>query len=399
MLTPDGTIPVAEIDHRIDNLKRRLSEGGADGALIVQKADLFYFSGTTQDAHLYVPRDGAPILMVRKDLDRATAESSVATIVALKSSKQIPDILQQNGYRLPQTLGLEMDVLPANLYLDYQRIFGGAVIQDVSHPIRLTRMVKSAFELQTLREAGKKADELYAGIPDLIQEGIPEIELAGLVEARARKLGHQGTVRMRLWGSEMFYGHLMAGPSAAVPSFLASPTGGQGTSPAIAQSAGFSPIARGVPIIVDYPFVFSGYISDQTRIFSIGGLSDAWYKAQEAMIGIQALIRKAAMPGVRAGDLYEMAVERAGELGYSDYFMGAGPRRIRFIGHGVGTELDEYPFIAKGQTVPLEAGMCIAIEPKLIFPGKGVVGIENTHIVTAGGLVPLTSFEENIVAV
>lgn len=399
MFKSDDKIPASEIDHRIDRLKARLGEAGADGALILQKADLFYFSGTAQDAHLYVPRHGDPILMVRKDLNRAAAESPIGRIVPIKSPKQVPEILKQNGYAIPRSLGMELDVLPANLYLDYLRTFDGSGIVDVSHPIRLTRMVKSDYEIEILREAGKKADELYSGIREFITEGIPEVELAGRIEARARKLGHQGTVRMRLWGSEIFYGHLMAGPSAAVPSFLASPTGGTGTGPAVGQSAGFRPIGRGEPILVDYLFCYQGYISDQTRIFAIGGLSDDWCKAQGAMIEIQSLIRKEARPGVKTGDLYDMAVNRAAELGYGDYFMGVGPQRIRFIGHGTGIELDEYPFIAKGGQTPLEAGMCIAIEPKLIFPGKGVVGIENTHIVTRDGLKSLTLFEDAIVVV
>lgn len=399
MFTPDATIPAGEIDQRIARLKVHLADAGVDGALILQRADLFYFSGTAQDAHLFVPREGAPLLMVRKDRDRAAAESPIGRIVPLGSPKQVPEILTRNGYAIPRFLGMELDVLPANLYLEYRRVFDGAEILDASHPIRLTRMIKSDYEIGLLREAGRKADELYRGIREDITCGIPEVELAGRIEARARKLGHQGTVRMRLWGSEIFYGHLMAGPSAAIPSFLASPTGGAGTGPAGGQSAGFRPVGRGEPILVDYVFCHQGYIADQTRIFAVGGLADEWYKAHEAMIEIQNLLRKAALPGVKAGDLYEMAVNRAGELGYGDHFMGTGPRRIRFIGHGTGLELDEYPFIAKGQQVPIEAGMCIALEPKLIFPGKGVVGIENTHIATPEGLASLTRFEDAIVLV
>ena len=76
--------------------------------------------------------------------------------------------------------------------------------------------------------------------------------------------------------------------------------------------------------------------------------------------------------------------------------MGVGERRIRFTGHGVGLELDEYPFIAKGQKLELQAGMIIALEPKVIFPGKGVVGIENTHLVTEDGLEPLTKISDEI---
>ena len=76
--------------------------------------------------------------------------------------------------------------------------------------------------------------------------------------------------------------------------------------------------------------------------------------------------------------------------------MGAGEDRIRFVGHGVGIELDEYPFLAKGQDLPIEKGMIIALEPKVIFPGKGVIGIENTHLVTDNGLEQLGQFNEKI---
>jgi len=76
--------------------------------------------------------------------------------------------------------------------------------------------------------------------------------------------------------------------------------------------------------------------------------------------------------------------------------MGAEAQRIRFIGHGAGLELDEYPFLAKGQQIRLQENMVIALEPKLVFPGKGVVGVENTHVVTQSGLRALTTYPEKI---
>ncbi|MFW6080808.1 MAG: M24 family metallopeptidase, partial [Desulfosalsimonas sp.] len=62
----------------------------------------------------------------------------------------------------------------------------------------------------------------------------------------------------------------------------------------------------------------------------------------------------------------------------------------------IGLELDEFPFLARGQKMPLEAGMIIALEPKVIIPGKGVVGIENTHVVTENGLEQLGKYNEEI---
>jgi Xaa-Pro aminopeptidase len=106
-----------------------------------------------------------------------------------------------------------------------------------------------------------------------------------------------------------------------------------------------------------------------------------------------------ATPGVAAGDLYETALELATKAGYVDKFMGNGPQRIRFVGHGVGLELDEFPFLAQGQRFALGENMVIALEPKLIFPGRGVVGIENTHVVTPNGLRSLTAYSNEIIVV
>jgi Xaa-Pro aminopeptidase len=194
----------------------------------------------------------------------------------------------------------------------------------------------------------------------------------------------------------MFYGHLMAGPDAAAPSFLASPTGGKGLSAATAQSASFHRISRQQPILIDYVFAWKGYLADQTRIFSIGPIADELIRAHEDMLLLEAEITDWIRPGISAGSVYEKAIDWTDRKGYADNFMGNGDQRVRFIGHGVGLELDEYPFFAKGQQTVVQEDMVVAIEPKLIFPGKGVVGIENTFRVTAKGLVPFTQFPGGI---
>jgi Xaa-Pro aminopeptidase len=195
----------------------------------------------------------------------------------------------------------------------------------------------------------------------------------------------------------MFYGHLMSGPTAAVPSYLASPTGGVGASPAIAQGPGYRTIQRHEPVLVDYVFVYNGYLSDHTRIFSLGSLPQEIIDAHAAMLEVQQMVKQIAKPGVASGTLYDQALAKANELSYAENFMGAaGRERIRFVGHGIGLEVDEYPFLAAGQDLQLQEGMTIALEPKLIFPGKGVVGIENTHVVRQYGLEQLGRFEEEI---
>lgn len=393
------TTPAAELNRRTAALQSKMAAENIDGILVVQNADLFYLSGTSQQAHLYIPAQGQPILMARKDFERACAESGLERIVPLPGPRQIPAILADHGYPLPKTLGLEGDVLPANLYFAFEKIFAGCRVVDAAALIRMVRAIKSEYEIAMITRAAGLADQVASCMTEFLQAGITELELAGKIEARARKLGHQGIIRMRLWGSELFYGHLMSGPSAAIPSYLASPTGGAGTSPAFAQGAGFRIIRRNEPVLLDYVFACDGYLADHTRIFSIGDLPDELKQAHDAMLTIQELIKAAAKPGVPAGDLYDLAVASAGKKGLGDYFMGTGDQKVRFIGHGIGIELDEFPFLAKGQTLALESGMVVALEPKIILPQKGVVGIENTHVVTANGLRQLTVFEEAIIVV
>ena len=399
MYHTNNNTPKSEIDQRIDKLKKQLAENNIDAALIVQRADLFYFTGTVQDAHLCIPVDGDPIMMIFKSLERAIAESPLSRIAPLDSPKDIIEVLSQYGYVLPQSIGLELDVLPTNLYFNYQHLFAGRNLVDISDLIRRVRAIKSPYEIEMMRRAAGLSDQVAARVPGLLREGMTELELAGLVEAEARKLGHQGIVRMRMWGSEMFYGHLLAGPSGAVPSFLSSPTGGTGTSPSVAQGPGFRPIRRHEPVLVDYVFALNGYYSDHARIFSIGDLSDELMAAHTAMLDVQALIKKAAKPGVKSGDIYDLALERTTALGYDKNFMGVGKKRIRFVGHGIGVELDEYPFLAAGQNLELQENMTLALEPKLIFPEKGVVGIENTHVVTRDGLEQLGEFRDEIIVI
>ena len=86
--------PRSELMARISKLQQLMTAAGFDGTVIVQNADLFYFTGTVQQSHLYVPASGKPVLMVRKSLARAREESALEEIVPLVNAKEIPGMLE-----------------------------------------------------------------------------------------------------------------------------------------------------------------------------------------------------------------------------------------------------------------------------------------------------------------
>jgi Xaa-Pro dipeptidase len=383
-------VPASEIDARLARFQDALRVAGLDAALIVQETDLYYLTGTAQSAHLIVPAQGEPTLLVRKTLARARDESPLERIEPLRSLRDLPAAIGLDGGRL----GLELDVLPAASYLRYQRRLPGLELADCSGALRRVRAVKSAWELERIRAACEQVAHIGEWMARHVQAGMTELELAAEIERELRLAGHQGVIRFRSFNNELFYGAVLAGPSGAVPGASETPIVGPGPNLAVSKGASQRPIQKGEPILIDLAGAHDGYLSDQTRMFSIGPVEARYAETHDAARDILHGVAAAARPGVTGAALYDLAVElAAGREG----FMGAGEERVTFVGHGIGLEIDELPLLARGWDEPLEAGMVFALEPKFVFPGEAAVGIENSYLVTEAGGEALTTAPEELV--
>lgn len=388
----------AELAGRIAGLQAGLAALGLDAALLQQNADLFYYAGTIQQSYLYVPAEGEATLFVRKVAERARLESALGAIVGLPSPKDLPRLIAERYGALPAALGLELDVLPVAHYRRLQKLLPGVRFEDVGRTIVRQRAVKSAWEVERIRVAAAVADEVSRLIPGLLEEGLTEVELAGRVEAEARRLGHEGYIRMRGFNQEMFYGQLLTGVSGCVSSYLDTPLAGTGLSPSVAQGASFRRIGRGEPIVFDFVPVRDGYMADFTRMYSLGPLSAELLRAYDAALRVQEAATAAARPGATCRAVWEAALAAAAEAGLAGNFMGHGAGQVPYVGHGIGIELDELPVLT-GSSLELEQGMVFALEPKFVLPGAGAIGVENTWVVTGDGVERLTLAPQEIVVV
>ncbi len=384
--------PRREIDSRIKRLQSGM--GDLDGALIFHSVNLCYFSGTAQDGLLYIPKEGEPIAMMRKSFERAREESPLD----VKPLKNFRTLKEDLGIPSGAAIGLELDVLPYNNYARVAKALGDAKLVDVSEEIKHLRSVKSAFELALVEEAARILDAGIASVPNSIEEGMREIDLAWRVESVMRSMGHQGSLRFRRFNSIVPLGHLMSGPNASFPSFLASPTGGKGTSLLFPQGPGFRKIRRNEPIYVDFAGIYNGYIADETRIFSLGSLPANLQDAFGASLQIFEALSRELRPGRTGRDLFDLSEAMAAELGYADFLGGPPGSKCGFVGHGVGLELDEYPVIGPLDHT-IKSNMTIALEPKMIYPEVGVVGIEDTFLTGEGGATSLTKLPREIMQV
>jgi len=187
----------------------------------------------------------------------------------------------------------------------------------------------------------------------------------------------------------------MTGPSAAMPSFVSSPTGGKGMSLFFAQGPGFARIKQGESVLVDYAGCYNGYIADETRIFSIGKLSAKLEDAHQAALQIEGTIAGQLRAGKKCREIWNLSETEGERMGYQDFLGGPPGSKAGFVGHGVGLQIDEYPVLGPLDHEIVE-NMIVAVEPKMIYPGEGVVGIEDTFLVGAKGAERLTRLPQEI---
>jgi Xaa-Pro aminopeptidase len=376
--------PEAEIRLRNASLQKKLVDQGLDGTIILLNSDLYYLTGTVQSSFLFVPANGEPILMIKKSLLRGREESPLKNIVPIRSPKEIPAILAEFGYSNLNKLGLELDVLPLNFYRIYQKIFPQTEFMDISPILKGIRAIKSPYEVELLHESLRVLDKVFLEVPNLLKEDMSEIELAALIEGEIRKRGYSGCCKMRAFNQDFFLGTVCAGSGGAMPSFLDGPVGGAGVTPSHPYGAGWKKIKPNEVVYIDYTSVINGYIGDQTRIFCIGELTPQMRRAYDAALLIEKEILRNMKPGNMAEESYLLAVKIAEEMGYKDNFMGYKDDRVKFVGHGIGLELDEWPILAKGIKTTIQPGMTFALEPTFVFP-EGAIGIENSFVMTEKG--------------
>jgi Xaa-Pro aminopeptidase len=388
--------PLEEIESRLNRVKAGMQQHGIDGLLVVQKMDFYYLSGTTQDGLIFLPSEGKPLLMIKRELERAKVESPLKEVRALKSLRDVPSLIQTYGNRLPHRLGLELDVLPVNDYLKLQELFPGVSFLDASPILRDTRKIKSPFEVDLMRVAGQIGKKVYQGARKILKKGMTEIEFGGLLEAIAKKHGHEGLLRVRSLNYEAYTWHVLSGPTGGIVSQSDSPMGGLGLSPAFPVGASRKIMKAHEPILVDFGTCYHGYQADETRMFSIGRMKQKFIDAYKTCREIHDAVLEETRSGVDCEAIFMRTLQLAEKLRYKDSYLGPPGLQTRFIAHGIGLELNEYPFIARGQSYPLEKGMTFAVEPKIVFPGEGSVGIENTVLVTEKGYEILTPASNNI---
>ena len=380
----------AEYQQRLNKLAEIMAAKPVDLVIHTQNPDLYYYSGSVAPLYLVAPKGQVPFLLARKAVERIAADVAHLELEVFQGTRDLKAIFEKRRVDGTGRIGFALDSISYASVQRWLSILGSDQPVDISWELRAARMVKSEAEIAIQTRAGANVANWDTICRDNFQPGMPEIELSAALEHQMRIGGHAGLVRCHREGIEVGLGVCSAGKSALAGSKFDGVCVGSGMTAAVPYGASRKPIAPGEPVVLDYAFNLEGYHVDQTRMVIWGEPSPKIAKAYEAMRQVQTAAFELMKPGVSWSSIYEPTLALAVELGYEVGYMGLGPEKVRFLGHGIGLELDEPPFIAPNQEALLEEGMVIAIEPKVSIPEVGVIGIEDTVVIRRNGVEPLT---------
>ena len=377
-----------ELELKWRRIQQAMRQEEADGCLLTMNMNLYYVSGQVFNGYFYLPAEGRPYWFVKRLTVPETNQVHV-----IRKPEQMPELFRDLNLAMPRKLLLEADELSYNEYIRLQHVFRAEATGNASALIRHIRMIKTPWEIEQMRISARRHEAVYREIPACYRPGMRDVELQIEIEKRMRMHGSLGYFRAFGSNMDIFMGSLLAGENAGEPSPFDFALGGKGIHASGPLGANGTLLREGTTVMAGN---YTAYQTDMTRVFSIGKLPDRAYRVHRVALEIQARMERTAKPGVSCAELYRDALAMAGQEGLKDCFMGT-HLQAKFVGHGVGLEINELPVLTTRSKDILQPGMTFAFEPKFVLAGIGAVGIENTFLVTDSGVEKMTLLDENII--
>jgi Xaa-Pro dipeptidase len=378
-------VPLKELNSRLMRFRKLMDQScpGWEITAVFSKINLYYFTGTMQEGVLFIPKHDEAVFWVRRSYERAVAESLFPSIKPMEGYRDAAVTMKN----LPETVYLEKEIVPIAMLQRFRKYFPFSVIESADLQIGAVRSIKSKYELALMEKSGKihqhVTEEL---VPAMLREGMSESEFFCELYTTMMDEGHHGVTRFGMFDTETILGQIAFGESSIFPTYFNGPGGNYGMSPAVPMMGNRNrKLRKGDLVFVDTGCGVEGYHTDKTMTYMFGkSLPDEVIKIHLQCVDIQNTIASILKPGAIPSVIYNDILKGLSPV-FLDNFMGFGTRKVKFLGHGIGLTIDELPVIANGFDEPIQEGMVFAIEPKKGIPNVGMVGIENTFIVTPMG--------------
>lgn len=380
-----------ELNNRLKSVQQAIIDNEAEACIISSAINIYYLCDFIFDGYLYITPDSEPVLFVRRPQD-----INHSNRFYVRKPEQIPEYLREKGREVPKKIMLENDYVTYSMAERIKNAFKVDKLFNISGIMREIRSIKSPYEISIMKESAAAHTEVYKRIPTIFEQGMTDLDFQFELEYEMRKAGSMGIFRTFGPNMDTFMGTVLAGDNAQTPSPFDFALGGGGTSPTLPLGANGTPLRSGTTFMVDMAGNYRPVMDDMTRTFAIDYAPQKAKDAHQVSLEILRTIENDAKAGVPTAELYNKAEKIVKENKLEPYFMGT-KQQARFIGHGVGLEINEPPVLAPRSRDILKTGMAIAIEPKFALPGIGPVGAENTYIIHDNHIENITLCDESLI--
>ncbi len=357
--------------NRIHQIQERLCLQGIGAQFVSATPNFAYLLGIRPLALerlllLSIPGKGTPRLIVPK-LSEAEFAAFVPDLqISVWEDGEDPLLLVRREVKqLPTDLPISLDHgVPARVVLDLLRAFPLLAVQIEENAINGLRASKDAGEIQLLQQAGVMADAAIASAIEGCRLGRTELEIASILITSLLQQGAEPDPPMPIVAS---------GPNGAIPH----------------HRTGHRQLVEEDAVVIDFGGRWKHYYSDMTRTIHLGPPDPEFLRVYDLVRTAHAKALAAIKPGIPLGELDAIARDHIAQAGYGPYF-------THRLGHGLGTDVHEEPYLLSSNREPLRNGMCFSIEPGVYLPGRFGVRIEDCVVVQETGPLILTQFPTDL---
>ncbi len=335
----------------IEKIRKKMSSGKVDGFLVTDRKNITYLSGFTGSAGSVFLTSSLCYLMTDfRYIEQAERETSGFIVVDAGRGKAdgLKKLIKKGNIK---TVAFEPEFVSYELFFKMQKSLSPAELSPVKGWVHSLRAVKTEDEIRSIRTACEITDRAMSRLTALIKPGIKEMDLEAELEYFVKKRENTKL---------SFPPVIISGRRTSLPHGRPS----------------LKKLEKGEMLLVDFGVKWDGYCSDLTRTFCIGRMSEEKRSLYRTVLKNQASCIKVLKPGERSGCLFQ----------HSDLLFRKNGYALRHgLGHGVGMEIHELPFLSGSAGMKLKKNMVLTIEPGVYIPGKFGVRIEDVVLLNEDG--------------
>ncbi|MFC5602475.1 M24 family metallopeptidase [Sporosarcina koreensis] len=352
---------------RIEKFIEYMEVNEIDIAFITLPNSIYYFTGFNSNPHerffsLLISLDKNPVLILPElDLDGATSKSSIQNFLSYKDDEDPMEIVK--GFvKRKKKCGLEKSHLTMSRFEGISSAINAMTYVDIDEAIQKMKVIKSQDEVEKIKKAIHISDAALLEALKKVKPGVSEYEIAAEIQYQRLKLGADGGGLM-----------VVSGEKSALPH----------------GRTGDRKLKEGDFLLIDGGVLKDGYVSDITRTFGVGEVTNQQKEMYETVLAANLAAIGAVEPGVSFSTLDMIARDIITRDGYGEYF-------THRLGHGMGMNNHEYPSIHGLNTDAAQVGMVFTIEPGIYVPDVGGVRIEDDVLVKVDGVEVLSQFSKEL---